>query len=69
MTGKVKTLTEKGFGFIQMGKGEKDLFFHLRNLHGVSYDDLQVGDELEFDVEQGDKGAFAVNIDRAPDAA
>lgn len=65
MTGKVKTLTDKGFGFISMGKGEKDMFFHLRNLHGVNYDDLQVGDELEFDIEQGEKGAFATNIERA----
>ncbi len=69
MTGKVKTLTEKGFGFISMGKGEKDMFFHLRNLHGVNFEDLQVGDELEFDVEQGDKGAYAVNIQRAEEQA
>lgn len=69
MIGKVKTLTEKGYGFIQMGKGEKDMFFHLRNLHGVNFTDLQVGDELEFDVEQGDKGAYAVNIERAPEDA
>lgn len=69
MVGKVKTLTEKGFGFISMGKGEKDMFFHLRNLHGVNYEDLQVGDELEFDVEQGDKGAYAVNIERVGEEA
>lgn len=69
MIGKVKTLTEKGFGFIAMGKGEKDMFFHLRNLHGVNYEDLQVGDVLEFDVEQGEKGAFAVNIERAGEEA
>ena len=68
MIGKVKTLTDKGFGFIAMGKGEKDMFFHLRNLNGVNYDDLQIGDELEFDIEQGDKGAFATNIERAPEA-
>lgn len=66
MTGKVKTLTEKGFGFINTGE-KKDMFFHLRNLRNVGFDDLQVGDKLEFDVEQGDKGAYAVNIDRIDD--
>lgn len=65
MIGTVKTLTEKGFGFMSMGKGQKDMFFHLRNLHGVDFEDLQIGDKLEFDVEQGDKGAYATNIERA----
>lgn len=65
MTGKVKTLTDKGFGFIAMGSGQKDMFFHARNLRGVSYDELQIGDELKFDVEEGDKGPFAVNVERA----
>ncbi len=69
MTGKVKTLTEKGFGFIAMGKGQKDMFFHLRNLHGVNFEDLQIGDELVFDTEQGEKGMFAVNIERAPEGS
>lgn len=67
--GKIKTLTDKGFGFISMGKGEKDMFFHLRNLHGVDFEDLQVGDVLRFDIEEGDKGAFAVNVERAGEAA
>lgn len=65
MIGTVKTLTDKGFGFMSMGKGQKDMFFHLRNLHGVDFEELKEGDKLEFDVEQGDKGAFAVNIERA----
>lgn len=70
MTGKVKTLTDKGFGFISMGKGEKDMFFHANALNGIRYDELKEGDELEFDIEQGDKGAHAVNIDWAqPEAS
>ncbi len=66
MTGKVKTLTEKGFGFINTGE-KKDLFFHLRELRNCSFEDLKVGDKLEFDVEQGEKGAYATNIDRIDD--
>lgn len=61
-TGKIKTLKDKGFGFINTGE-KKDMFFHLRELRNVNFDDLQVGDKVEFDVEEGDKGKFAVNID------
>lgn len=62
MTGTIKTLTEKGFGFIAVPGSKKDLFFHANNLKNVPFKDLRVGDELEFDQEQGDKGPHAVNI-------
>lgn len=63
MTGKIKTLTDKGFGFIAMGSGKKDLFFHARNLVGITYDALQIGDEVRFDTDEGDKGPFATNVE------
>lgn len=62
MRGTVKTITERGFGFITREGEKKDLFFHSKNLQGVRFDELRTGDELEFDVEQGEKGAFATNI-------
>ena len=40
--GTIKRLTDKGFGFIDVGR-EKDLFFHSSSLEGVSYDDLHEG--------------------------
>ncbi|MEI8249424.1 MAG: cold shock domain-containing protein, partial [Candidatus Taylorbacteria bacterium] len=46
MTGKIKTLTDKGFGFIAREGEAKDLFFHSNDLQGVSFNDLQVGDTL-----------------------
>ncbi len=64
MTRKIKTLTDKGFGFLEMGEGKKDLFFHAKSLTNTTYDALQVGDEMEFDVEEGDKGPMAVNVVR-----
>lgn len=66
--GTVKTLTQKGFGFIKMGEGQRDLFFHARSLEGVRFEDLNVGDELEFEMAQGEKGPNATNVRRAPDA-
>ena len=66
MTGKVKTLTEKGFGFINIGQGKRDLVLpHAQNLQGVDYNELQVGDELEFETAEGAKGTYAVGIVRA----
>lgn len=65
MTGTIKTLTEKGFGFISREGETKDLFFHSKELQGVTYDELRVGDTLSFEVVEGEKGPAAVNVSRA----
>jgi len=65
MTGTIKRLTDKGFGFISREGEEKDLFFHSNDLNGVSFNELKVGDAVTFDVEQGPKGPAAKNVTRA----
>ena len=65
MTGTIKTLTDRGFGFITVEGQEKDLFFHSKELVGVTYDELKVGDVLSFEVTQGEKGPAATNVSRA----
>ncbi|HSX57984.1 MAG TPA: cold shock domain-containing protein [Candidatus Saccharimonadales bacterium] len=62
MNGTVKTKTEKGFGFISREGEDKDLFFHSNDLDGVTFDELQVGAAVEFEVVQGDKGPSAKNV-------
>lgn len=62
MNGTVKTKTEKGFGFISREGETKDLFFHSNDLNGVTFDELQVGASVEFDVVEGDKGPSAKNV-------
>ncbi|KKR56005.1 MAG: Cold shock-like protein [Candidatus Curtissbacteria bacterium GW2011_GWA1_40_47] len=62
MTGTVKTKTEKGFGFISREGEEKDLFFHSTDLSGVTFDELQIGASVEFDVVDGEKGPSAKNV-------
>ncbi len=62
MTGTVKTKTDKGFGFIAREGETKDLFFHSNDLSGISFDELQVGAVVEFDIEQGPKGPAAKNV-------
>ncbi len=64
-TGTIKTLTQKGFGFIAREGETKDLFFHSKELQGVTYDELKVGDTVTFDVVEGEKGLSATNVSRA----
>ena len=65
MTGTIKTLTERGFGFIAREGEAKDLFFHSKDLSGVTYDELKVGDTVSFDVVDGEKGPSAKNVTRS----
>lgn len=62
MTGTVKTKTDKGYGFISREGETKDLFFHSNDLSGVSFDQLQVGAAVSFDIEDGPKGQSAKNV-------
>lgn len=65
MMGTIKTLTEKGFGFITPEDGGKDLFFHTSALVDVRFNELAVGDKVSFETEASDKGPRAVNVQRA----
>jgi CspA family cold shock protein len=65
MTGTIKTLTDRGFGFITREGEAKDLFFHSKDLVGVTFDELKVGDTLSFELADGPKGPNAVNVQRA----
>ena len=65
MTGKIKRLTDKGFGFIEQEGGKKDLFFHSTELVGVTFDELREGDSVTFDMGNSDKGPCAVNVQLA----
>jgi len=62
MNGVVKTKTDRGFGFISREGEAKDLFFHSKDLVGVTFDELQVGATVTFDVVEGDKGPAAKNV-------
>ena len=66
MTGTIKTLlSDKGFGFISREGEEKDLFFHSKELVGLTYDELKVGDTVSFELVQTDKGPAATKVSRA----
>ena len=61
-----KWLDEKNFGFIDIGE-EKGLFFHRNEIaEGFT---PEVGDKVEFEKAQGDKGPMAKNVKKVGEAA
>ncbi len=62
MTGKVKWFnSEKGYGFITTDEGE-DLFVHYSQIQKDGFKTLDEGEEVEFDVVEGNKGPQAANV-------
>lgn len=65
MTGKITNVTDRGFGFITIdgaAAGTKDLFFHSENVVGITFNELQKGDAVSFEMGDGPKGPFASNV-------
>lgn len=61
-SGKIKKLiSERGFGFISDSDG-RELFFHQSGLVDVKLSDLTEGQDVEFEVENSEKGPRAVNV-------
>jgi cold shock protein len=60
--GRVKWFDEKkGFGFIERSEGA-DVFVHFRAIQGDGFKTLTEGQEVSFEIEQGQKGPQAVNV-------
>lgn len=60
--GTIKKLAEKGFGFIDTGSGKGDLFFHLSAVQGTTFEQLEVGQSVEYEEGQGPKGPRAESV-------
>ncbi|HYT26142.1 MAG TPA: cold-shock protein [Actinomycetota bacterium] len=52
---------EKGYGFIAPEQGE-DVFVHFSAIQASGYRSLNEGQQVEFDITQGPKGAQAANV-------
>mgnify|MGYP000305955736 CR=1 FL=1 len=61
-TGKVKWFNaEKGYGFIE-GQDGKDVFVHFSGIAGEGYKSLEEGQNVTFDITEGNRGLQAVNV-------
>jgi len=52
---------QKGYGFIETDDADDDVFFHMEDIGGP---DLEEGQEVEFEITQGDKGPRAEKLTR-----
>ena len=65
MTGKVKWFNAaKGYGFIT-GDDGKEVFVHFSAIQADGYKTLDEGQAVEYEVNDGDKGPQAVNVNKA----
>ena len=63
-----KMVRERGFGFIR-GEDGKEVFFHRSGLNASDYDSLNEGDLVEYQIQEGPRGARAQNVREVSDAA
>ena len=63
MRGTVKWFNDtKGFGFITPSDGSSDVFVHHTSIESEGYRSLNEGDQVEFEVTEGEKGPKATNV-------
>ena len=54
---------QKGYGFISQEDGG-DIFVHYSDIEGVGFKTLDEGERVTFEVEQGERGAKAINVSK-----
>lgn len=53
----------RGYGFITRAEHSDDIFVHYRNIRGDGYRSLSEGQKVEFELQEGEKGLQAEDVD------
>lgn len=53
---------KKGYGFIVVEGGEKEIFVHHSSIQGEGFKTLKEGEKVEFEITQSPKGEQASNV-------
>lgn len=62
-TGEVKWFNNaKGWGFIIPEGGGEDIFVHFSSIDGTGYKTLTAGQQVNFEIEKGNRGLHASNV-------
>lgn len=62
-TGTVKWFNNaRGYGFITFGENSADVFVHYRNIRGDGFRSLSEGQQVEFAMQEGEKGLQAEDV-------
>lgn len=59
-----RIMRDRGFGFISREGQDKDLFFHSKELQGVTFEELKEGDSVQFEVSESPKGPNATKVSK-----
>ena len=66
ITGTVKWFNDsKGYGFLTRQDDDKDVFVHHSAIVGTGFKSLVEGQQVTFEVQQGQKGPAASNVQPA----
>ncbi len=60
-----KMVRDRGFGFIR-GDDGKEVFFHRSGMNGSDYDSISEGDNVEYVIQEGPRGARAEHVRQIP---
>ena len=61
ISGRIQNLKD-GYGFITPENGDRNLFFYYREVMNVDFNDLYVGDWVQYEIGENDRGPCAINI-------
>ena len=60
-----RVLSDEGYGFLLTEDG-KQVYFHRNAVHDLTFEELQEGTEVTFNVEEGEKGPQATTVNPLP---